>query len=279
MIRMGYGAVFAGLVFASMAPAQAPAWGFRWQPGQILNYRVEQLTQVSESMADTKEETTTRLGLVKRWQVLAVDPSGVATLQMTLPALRYEVKTPRGEVLLFDSANLEKSDPQMARQMGQYVGQPLVLIRADSKGQVVEVKECKHGPASRFESDPPFKFILPDAAFQAGQSWERSYAITLEPPQGTGEKFPAAQKYTCKKIDGTRAILGLSTTLKGQPEALADRIPLLQMQPEGELVFDTQSGCLVSVHFVVDKELMGHQGEGSSYRFRSVYTEELTGNR
>jgi len=54
-----------------------------------------------------------------------------------------------------------------------------------------------------------------------------------------------------------------------------DRVPLLQLQPQGEIVFDLQAGRLRSATLRVDKELTGHQGEGSSYRFQSVYSEEI----
>ena len=49
------------------------------------------------------------------------------------------------------------------------------------------------------------------------------------------------------------------------------------MQPEGEIVFDLQSGLVRSARLVVDKELKNHQGEGTSYRFQRSYVEEYAG--
>ena len=51
--------------------------------------------------------------------------------------------------------------------------------------------------------------------------------------------------------------------------------PRKPMQPEGEVVFDTQNGRLSSASLKIEKELLGHQGEGSSYKFQSTYTEKL----
>jgi hypothetical protein len=56
-------------------------------------------------------------------------------------------------------------------------------------------------------------------------------------------------------------------------------VPLLQWLPEGEMVFDVQAGILRSATLKIDKELTGHQGEGSSYHFQSVYTAEYAGDR
>ncbi|HMC63341.1 MAG TPA: hypothetical protein VKI65_00225 [Gemmataceae bacterium] len=273
MIGRWWLAMAVGLV-VSFAPAQAAGWRFRWQAGQVLTYKVEQVTNASEEVEGTKVETSTKMNNVKRWQVLNVDNAGVGTLQLSLTALRIETTTPKGETLLFDSANREKSDPQMWEQLSKYVGQPLAVLRVDGRGQVVEVKESKHGPASRFEAEPPFIITLPDEAPKQGEVWERGYRITVEPPDGTGEKYDAVQQYACKSITPDSATLGLKTQLKTQPQALADRIPLFRMLPEGEVIFDTRYGYLRSARTVIEKELTGHQGEGSSYRFKSTYTEE-----
>src|SRR5205823_11489348 len=107
-----------------------------------------------------------------------------------------------------------------------------------------------------------------------GQNWERAYRITLEPPQGTGEKYEALQRYACKGVADGTATVAVTTLLQTMPESLLDRVPLLQMQPAGEVVFDTRQGRLCRASLRIEKELKGHQGAGSSYRFQSTYTEE-----
>jgi hypothetical protein len=266
--------MFAVMIIALPASAQAPAWRFHWHVGQVLIYRVEHLTAASDVTAMGTNETTTKLNLTKRWQVLAVDSAGVATLRLSLDALRLETSIPNGDALLFDSANPQKSDPHLREELARFVGQPLAVLRVDAQGKVVEVKESKHGPASRFESEPPFVINLPAESPSPGQSWERPYRITLEPPQGTGEKYDALQRYTCKILADGMATIAVTTLLKTMPESLLDRVPLLQMQPEGEIVFNTKKGRLERANLRIEKELKGYQGEGSSYRFRSTYTEE-----
>jgi hypothetical protein len=270
-------AILAGVALAPSAVAQTPL-RFHWQPGQVLTYRVEQTTLAADIVDGQKSETKSKNTNVKRWQVLAVDASGVATLQLSLAALRFEVSTPKGETLLFDSAHPEKSDPQMSKQLGKYLGQPLAVLRVDSLGRVVEVKESQFFPASRYENEVPFVITLPEGKLQIGQSWERSYQVTLEPPEGTGNKFQAAQKYTCQSLDGRSAAISLATTIKNLPESQLDQVPLFQMQPEGQVIFDVQAGRLHSATLKVNKELKGQQGEGSNYHFESTYTEQYVPN-
>jgi hypothetical protein len=279
MIRGWLWSIFAVLIASAPVPAQTEAWHFRWQRGQVLIYRVEHVTSASEVTGSGTSESTTRLSLSKRWKVLELDSAGIATLALSLDALRLETATPNRDPLVFDSGNPDKSDPHLREQLTRFVGQPLAVIRVDGRGKVVDVKESRHGPASRFESEPPFVIVMAPEGLRPGQSWERAYRITLEPPQGTGEKYEALQRYACQRVADNTATVTLTTLLKALPESLLDRVPLLQMQPEGEVDFDIKEGRLRRVSLRIEKELKGHQGMGSSYRFHSSYTEEYLGDK
>jgi hypothetical protein len=273
MARACYLSLVAGLVVAAQVPAQdAGAWRYRWQKGQVLTYRVQHHTSVAEVVAGSKVETGSKLALLKRWQVADVDAGGVATLHLTLLAMRHEQTRPDGETLLFDSANPDKSTPELRESMAEFIGKTLAILKVDGQGRVLEVQK---GNANGYESEPPFALVLPSKAPTAeGQYWERRYHITLDPPQGTGEKFAAAQKYQVTQITPTQTTVAVTTECR-MPESVADRIPLLQKHNEGEIAFDIQSGRILSVRYTINKELQNHQGEGSTYQFRSSYSEQL----
>jgi len=265
-------------VLAVTAASRAQAPQLRWQPGQVLAYRAEQNTQAVETLGEQKAETRTRLTLSKRWQVLSVD-GGVATVQLSLTAMRLETTPPDGQTVLFDSANPDKCTPALKEQLTKFIGTPLAVLRVDGYGRVLEVKESKFGPASRFEAEPPFGGVLPAALPQPGQGWDRAYQITLEPPQGTGDKVAAVQHYACKSVDAAALTAAVRTELTNAPAAPADQVPLLQMQPEGDIVYDLQAGRLRGVYLHIDKEVPNYQGEGSTYRFVSTYVEEYVGDK
>jgi hypothetical protein len=264
------------LMMASLASAQSPR--FRWQTGQVLVYRTEHNTANSFVMGENKDETKTRVQSIKRWQVMDVDSAGVATLQMSLQALFFETTTPSGEPLVFDSAHLDKSTPDLRKQYENYIGQPLVVVRIDGQGKVIEVKEARpEYSAAKYESDPAFKLLLPTEPLKAGLNWERAYQIVLGPPYGTGdEKYAALQRYVCKDVAGNLATVSLSTEMKSAPVAQEDQVPLWQMQPEGEIVFDIEAGRLQKATLRIDKSA---NIEGGSTHFQSVYTEQYIGDR
>ena len=82
---------------------QSASWRFHWGKGQIMTYRVEHLTTVTELENGKKMEVTSRLNLLKRWQVQDVDSQGNADISLTLaqcetsrsaPAEKYCFSTP-----------------------------------------------------------------------------------------------------------------------------------------------------------------------------------------
>jgi hypothetical protein len=276
MIRKTIAVLCGMLVMASLAQAQAPR--FRWQTGQVLVYRTEHNTVASYVMGENKDETKTRVQSIKRWQVMDVDGAGVATLQMSLQALFFETTPLSGEPFVFDSTHLDKSTPALRKQYENYIGRPLVVVRIDGHGKVLEVKQARPGySAAKYESEPAFKLLLPVEPLKEGSSWERAYQIVLEPPQGTGdEKYAAVQRYLCKGVANNLATVSLTTEMKGVPAAQEDQVPLWQMQPEGEIVFDLQAGRLQKATLKIDKEA---KIEGGNTHFQSVYTEQYVGDR
>jgi hypothetical protein len=279
MLRALIPALAVVLAVTSTAPAQSTAWRFHWEKGQVLTYRVEHVSSAIEVADGKTNGFSSKLTLLKRWQVKDVAADGVATLEMSLTAMRHEITPPDGKTLAYDSADPDKSDPAMKEDLSKYVGPVLAVLRVDGLGHVVEVKESKYGSASKFESDLPFKMVLPGAEVKAGSAWEHKYKITLEPPQGTGEKYDAKQSYTCDSIKEDAAVVSFKTAILNPPESVADQRPLLRSQTEGSVVFDVKLGHLKSARVVIDKELKGYQGEGSSYRLRSTYTEEYAGDK
>jgi hypothetical protein len=279
MLRKVFTAILAALLLAHAASAQAQG-PFRWQAGQVLTYRVEQTVTATETKADSKDETRTQLSLLKRCKVLGVDAAGVATLQISFQALRYEMKRPGGEPIFFDSADPDKAPADLRKQFLPFVNGPLAVIRVDSRGKVIDLKDARSElySVAKFESEPPFRAILP-APLKEGQTWDRDYQITLEPPAGTGEKYAATQHYTCKSVADNQAMVTVKTEMKSQPKTVAEQVLLWHNQLEGEVVFDLSAGRLKSAVFKGDREQKGLQGDDSTTRVQETYIEQYTGNQ
>ncbi len=266
------GAVVIGLCCASFAPAQEAAMQFRWVKGQLLTYKAEHKTSVEEVADGKKTQSGSTLSVVKRWQVAEVDAKGIATLQLSLAAMRNEQVRPSGEILLFDSANPDKGTPELRTQMSKFIGQTLAVLRIDSQGRIWEVMQ---GSKARYDAEPPFVVSFPEAAPKIGLGWARNFSVALDPPYGNGEKFDATQTFHCTGITGGRMTLAVDNNVKALPENVKDHVPLVQKLTKGEVIFDLQAGRVAEVRLNVDRTVANHQGDGSSYHFQSWFTEQL----
>jgi hypothetical protein len=251
----------------------------RWTPGQVFVYRIEHSTASYDSVETAKTETKSTVRLTRRWQVQAVDAAGVATLVMSLSALQQENTLPGGEVLKYDSADPDKGSPQLKAYLSKFLNVPLATLRVDSLGNVVEVKESRLGNPASYQNELPFMALLPAEGMKAGHVWERPYQITLVPPLGTGEKYDAARRFTCKALTADLATVTVEPTLKTTLKAPADVMPLWQVMPTGEVVYDVKNGRVQSATMKIEQQLKGHIGENSETRFQSLYTLQYVGDK
>ena len=277
MFRKVSAAAFA--VLAGVAVAQPPSGvaplRFKWEANQTLTYKVVQATTVQETTIDEKTEkpvTTeakTNLALVRKWTVKGVDAGGVATLEMAITAMRTDIRQPDGMVVTRDSANAEH-----AKEMAEFLNKPIVTVRVDTQGRLVEVKEAKNGSAARLHAELPFRMTLPDAGPTVGQTWDRPFSMKLDPPQGTGESHDFVQKYTCKAAKDGLTTLGVETTLKAPPKTTGEQVPLVPMLWTGDVYFHAPTGRYYAARLTAKSELTNHLGDGTKFVYQSTYGED-----
>lgn len=270
--------VFA-LAFLGAMPvlAQPPAPAaprFKWEAGKVHTYRVTQQTVVKETVLDEKDkavttEARTSLVLVRKWAVKDVDKQGVATLEMSITEMKQEFRQPDGMTVTTDSAK-----PEDAKAMAEYLNKPIVAVRVDAQGKLVEVKEAKGGAAARLQAELPFRLVLPDAVPEAGKTWDRPFAFKLDPPAGTGESYDFTQKYTNKGAKDGYLIVGVETALKAAPKTTGEQVPLVPMLWTGDVYFNTVAGKYQVARLSAKSELANHQGEGSKFVYESSYAED-----
>jgi hypothetical protein len=260
---------------SAQPPAAPAAPRFKWEAGQALAYRVVQVTTVSETTLDEKTnkpttgEAKTSLTIDRKWTVKAVDANGVATLEMSITAMKNEFRQPDGTVVGKDSAK-----PEDAKEMAAYLNAPIVVVRMDARGNLVEVKEAKGGAAARLQAELPFRVVLPEAAPAAGATWDRPFALKLDPPHGTGESYDFAQKFASKGEKDGYLIVGVETAMKNPPKNVSEQVPLVPMLWSGDVYFHTGTGRYAGSRLKAKAELVNYQGEGTKFVYESTYSED-----
>lgn len=261
---------------AAPAFAQQPAdLRFKWQVGQVQTYKVTQATVIQETTIDEKTEkpvtgeARTDLTLTRKWTVKDVDIKGIATLEMQITAVRNQFKKPDGSTDVRDSSN-----PEQAKEMAEYLNKPVVIVRVNPLGELIEVKEVKTGSAARLQAELPFRMVLPPTGPAAGQAWERPFAFKLDPPAGTGDSHDFIQKYTCKDVKDGLATVGVTTTLKVTPKTAGEHVPLVPMLWTGDVYFNAVGGKYHAARLTAKAELLNHLGEGTKFVYASSYSED-----
>ena len=274
MQRIGLAFLAAAWV-AAAANAQAPALRFQWTNGQVQHYRVKKATTVTETTRAEKDmklvttEVREALDLTKSWTVRDVDAAGTATLELAITRMRQEIRRADGKSTLMDSAN-----PADARQMDEYLNKPVLTIRVDALGQVLDVKETKPGTAGRIRTELPFRVVLPAAGPKPGQAWTREFAIRLDPPAGTGETYDAVQTCTAKGVTDGLAVIGLETALKAPPKTASERLPLVPLLWSGDVFIDAAAGRFHAARLSAKAEIPDFEGEGTKFAYESTYAED-----
>jgi hypothetical protein len=268
------------LVLASVALAQPPgaapvAPRFRWEPGKVHAYRVVQNTMVQETVLDEKTnkpvtgEVRNSLTLVRKWTVKDVDRNGIATLEMSITELKHETRQSDGTATVIDSSNAEDR-----KKLGPSLDKPVLTIRIDEQGKLVEVKEARGSTAARVQAELPFRLVLPEAVPEVNKTWDRPFALKLDPPLGTGESYDYVQKYTSKGQKDGLLVVGVETSLKAPPKAVAEQVPLVPMLWTGDVYFNTLAGKYHAARLRTKAELANYQGEGTKYVYESTYAED-----
>ncbi len=272
-------AVAAALALASSAPAQPPGGPppprFKWEQGKVLAYRVIQHTVVQETTLDDKTNMPVAsaikkdsIALVRKWTVKEVDKLGVATLEMSIAEMKQEGREGDKVVLAIDSTK-----PGEAAGL-PFLNKPIVTVRIDPQGKLIEMKDVAGKAAARLQAELPFRLVLPDTAPPGGKVWDRQFAVKLDPPHGTGESYDFTQKYTSKGEKDGLLTVGVETALKAPPKLVNEQVPLVPMLWTGDVYFNVAAGKYHAARLKAKAELVNHQGEGTKFVYESVYSED-----
>jgi hypothetical protein len=254
---------------------------FRWKAGDTLTYKVGQTTTVDEVTLDvagkkpTAVKTLTKLTSAKKWVVKEVDADGVATLEMSVTAMRQEVTQTVGDGKP-NARVIDSTTPDDAKDM-PFLGKPILTVKVNAYGELSEAKSDNPAAADRLQVELPFRLVLPEAMPKPTDRWERAVSLKLPPPVGTGEAFAATQTFTFQGMKDVYAVVGFATTLKDQPTDPTVWPAVIPSLWQGDLFFNTRTGAYHGAKLTAKKEVANPRGEGTKFAYTSEYTEALDG--
>lgn len=285
------------------AIAQTAELRYHWTKGDALDYRVSLNTKSDVTVpgrpdANTEQAITQRITLT----VDGVDKNGTATVHETVTAIRSQVTTPTGTLVVDTTARSNPTnDPVGAPLMQMFqavLGQPITIVFAPD-GTVKSVQggakllERIHGTVNpnadtamssqaltALYSDEAIRTMLeqsfpklPAQPVKIGDTWNGELALG-NPSVG---RINAALTFTMHSLDGDRATIteAVSLTQSSKPQPTGEAhvtVALGEGHGEGELLFDVARGRIVRnsmrTEMLSSVEMIGQDGQSRKFQNR-----------
>src|SRR6476660_4209555 len=111
----------ASVLFVAGSVYAQGVFKFQLRSGDKLQYRSQFEYRVETKAENGTQVSSSRLGQLREWHVLAVDKLGVATMELTVLKMNLERTDADGKKLVFDSSSQKDSDEQIWKQLSKAV--------------------------------------------------------------------------------------------------------------------------------------------------------------
>jgi len=244
---------------------------YRFQPGEVLRWEVDQRSSVRNQMEGASEEAQTKTVSLKAWRVIDVLPDGEIEFLSLVERVRMENKLPNRAEMVYDSAAGDEPPPGF-EDAARAVGVPLSSIRMTPRGEVVDRDIKHHQPAA--DPHEQVVMLLPEGPIAVGDSWTQPAEIEVKVGDGGVKLIKARRKYTLQSVSAGVA------TIATEFQVLTPTTPAIDGQlahrmVSGDIRFDLDSGRILSQRLEVDRRVLGFAGPSSSMHLVTRMTEEL----
>lgn len=258
------------VVAATAEEAAKTLLRYKFQPGEVLRWEVDQRMSVRNTMKGASEEAESKTVSLKAWKVVDVMPNGEIEFNNLVERLRMENQLPDRATMTYDSTKAEDAPPGF-EDAARAVGVILSAIRMSPRGEVIDRDIKHHQPAA--DPHEQIVLLLPEEPVAAGDSWTQDSEINV--PVGDGQKrIKARRKHTLKSVKAGVATIAtefqvLSPTTPELEGRLAHRMV------KGEIRFDIQKGRVIAQRLNVDRRVLGFAGPASSMHLITRHEEKL----
>ncbi len=244
---------------------------YRFRPGEQLQWRVTHRANVRTTVADVEQAAETSSISTKIWRIQEVLPDGSCIFEQSVQDVRMTQRLSGRSEVRFDSTS---SDPPPAGFEGvaKTIGKPLARITLDTLGRVRQREQLE---TEAFQTPGLLTVPLPEEPVAVGESWSFPYEVEVPLRSGTIKRIKVQQKFTLQSIKAGVAEIGLKTVVLTPIDDPLVEVQLIQRINEGTVRFDIDAGRIVSQEMVLERSVVGFQGETSRLRYATRFEEEF----
>jgi hypothetical protein len=268
---------------SNVARAEEGALRWRFQPGEVQNYRMTQTARLELHLpGDSNVVTEVRRVFDFRWSVQSVDPNGTGTIAVEVTAVKLHVSGPGGQQTEYDSTREDESRG-FAATLGplfQTMLKSELVARVSSRGELLQL-EVPEDLQTMLHSKPAGKALgqlgsaadleslvrlglpeLPDGDLAVGDEWQEDRSVEC----GTLGSLVAHTTYlweSTREENGEQvAVIVPSTTFRfAEAQEGAPEVTSNEQLSSGEIQFHFTAGRLESSERHDGLTLTIHEGE------------------
>jgi len=267
--------VAALVCIAPWSPAEAAesvTLRYRFTPGEKIVMDVSHRALTETTIGGTKQAVETATDSTKVWTVVAVDPSGKATIEHSVDDVTMSSRTSDKGETRWSSRDAGPVPPDY-EPVRQSLGVPLARLVIDATGRVIERRDFKPTPPSN--TGDLMVVPLPDEPATVGTEWTVPQEVVVEVPNGPRRAVKTRLRYRVASLRDGVATIDVDTTVLTPLDDPRLESRLLERIWDGEVEFDVARGRLLSRSTGVDRRVVGFSGPESSVRYKASLEERL----
>jgi hypothetical protein len=253
---------------------------YQFKKDEVLYYQVDHETTMTTTRPELKETVTNDVRTRKSHRVVSVDSDGTAWIELAIEEARMSAQFGEGEPLCFDSQNPEEC-PKAYKHVRDIIGKPLAQAHVSPRGELLSTKPLLGAGGSETtkpakadgslsdEASRNFLVEFPEHPVKVGESWNNTYKVNVRVGQSLRQPVTLQRSYELVEVADDLATIKLRTALITPIRDGMVLAQLIQMTPEGTMVFDLKNGRMVSRTLTIDKTEVGVIGGSSAMHAKS----------
>jgi hypothetical protein len=290
-----------GVCLPQVAEAQEKySLRYQFRKGESVRWNVEHRCKVRTSIAGTTKTADTTSVSTKRWTVADVGADGTTTFEYSVDDVNMRQQMTGSQEARYSSKSGHEAPPGF-QNVAKSIGKVLSIVKMDARGSIVtrekgpELKAAeakalaaKGGAAkaaaraaaaagqAQAQNGSGFMSIpLPEQAVAVGENWTHPVKMMLKTNNDTFRKIRAIQKFTLESVRVGIASIRVRTIILTPIDDPALITQYIQRLSSGTVLFDLETGRIVSQDMSLDERVVGFRGEASSVHYETSFNEKL----
>jgi hypothetical protein len=253
---------------------------YQFTKDEVQNYDVDHETTMITTRPELKETVTNEVQTRKSHRIVSVDSEGNAWMELVIEAAKMSAQFNEAEPLSYDSEKPEEC-PKAYQHVRDIIGKPLAQVQVSPRGELLSTRALlgpnvldkaqalKDNGALSDEASRNFLIEFPEQPIRVGDTWTNTFKVNVRVSQRLKQPVTMQRSYELVDVADDLATIRLRTVLITPIRDGMILAQLIQMTPEGTIVFDVKNGRMVSRTLTIDKTEVGVIGGESAMHAKS----------